>query len=104
MIFTAADEEESALPTSPQLASLGNAQDNSYAESSHLFSSTSLSLEIYRHLILSFIIVAALKQQKLKAWKPLLRPTTFIPFLFLVGVISIPLGAVFLGAFSNVTL
>jgi hypothetical protein len=45
----------------------------------------------------------AFKQQRLKAWQPILTPKTVIPTLFLIGFIFVPLGAVFYTATSNVS-
>ncbi|KAI8979586.1 CDC50/LEM3 family [Mycotypha africana] len=38
----------------------------------------------------------AFKQQRLKAWQPLLTPKTVLPTLFVAGIIFAPLGGVFL--------
>ena len=38
----------------------------------------------------------AFKQQRLKAWQPILTPTTVLPTFFLIGLVFIPLGAVLL--------
>eukprot|EP00126_Sphaerothecum_destruens_P001926 Sdes_comp15364_c0_seq1m4238 len=43
------------------------------------------------------------KQQKLKAWQPILTPKSVLPTFFIIGVVFIPLGAVFLVASNNVT-
>ena len=38
----------------------------------------------------------AFKQQRLKAWQPILTPATVLPTFFLIGLVFIPLGAVLL--------
>lgn len=45
----------------------------------------------------------AFKQQRLAAWQPILTPRTVLPALFLIGLIFLPLGAVFLVASNSVT-
>eukprot|EP01136_Pigoraptor_vietnamica_P020686 Opistho-1_new@69904 len=42
------------------------------------------------------------KQQRLKAWQPILTPQTVIPTFFIVGLIFIPLGAIFYTAAHKV--
>eukprot|EP01135_Chromosphaera_perkinsii_P009143 Nk52_evm1s1649 gene=Nk52_evmTU1s1649 len=42
------------------------------------------------------------KQQKLKAWQPILTPKTVLPTFFVIGVVFIPLGAIFLVASKGV--
>ncbi|RUS21384.1 hypothetical protein BC937DRAFT_92856 [Endogone sp. FLAS-F59071] len=44
----------------------------------------------------------AFKQQRLKAWQPLLTPKTVLPTLFIVGIIFAPLGGLFLYAAESV--
>jgi hypothetical protein len=46
----------------------------------------------------------AFKQQRLAAWQPILTPKTVLPVLFIIGLIFIPLGAVFLVAANSVCL
>jgi hypothetical protein len=41
-------------------------------------------------------IDTAFKQQRLKAWQPLLTPKTVLPTLFIAGIIFAPLGGLFL--------
>lgn len=41
-------------------------------------------------------IDTAFKQQRLKAWQPLLTPKTVLPTLFVAGIIFAPLGGLFL--------
>ena len=36
----------------------------------------------------------AFKQQRLKAWQPILTPKTVLPTLFIIGIIFAPIGAV----------
>ena len=47
-------------------------------------------------LICFFLLDTAFKQQRLKAWQPLLTPKTVLPTLFVAGVIFAPLGGLFL--------
>lgn len=44
----------------------------------------------------------AFRQQRLKAWQPILTPKTVIPFLFLLAVVFAPLGIVIIYATYNV--
>ncbi|KAI3662435.1 hypothetical protein MP638_003575, partial [Amoeboaphelidium occidentale] len=44
----------------------------------------------------------AFKQQRLKAWQPILTPRTVLPTFFLIGVIFVPLGGVFLSVSNQV--
>ncbi|KAL8293735.1 hypothetical protein RQP46_000436 [Phenoliferia psychrophenolica] len=44
----------------------------------------------------------AFKQQRLKAWQPILTPATVLPTLFLIGVIFVPLGGVLLWGSNQV--
>ncbi|KAJ1929951.1 alkylphosphocholine resistance protein lem3, partial [Tieghemiomyces parasiticus] len=44
----------------------------------------------------------AFKQQRLKAWQPLLTPKTVLPTFFAVGIIFAPLGGVLLWASDSV--
>lgn len=46
----------------------------------------------------------AFRQQRLKAWQPLLTPKSVIPFLFLLAVIFAPLGIAMLNTIYNVQL
>lgn len=45
----------------------------------------------------------AFKQQRLKAWQPILTPKTVLPTFFLVGLIFAPIGAVLYYFGSQVT-
>jgi len=44
----------------------------------------------------------AFKQQRLKAWQPILTPKTVLPTFFIVGIIFAPLGGLLLYASNNV--
>ncbi|SCZ89548.1 BZ3500_MvSof-1268-A1-R1_Chr1-1g01250 [Microbotryum saponariae] len=44
----------------------------------------------------------AFKQQRLKAWQPILTPATVLPTFFLIGVIFVPLGGVLLWGSNKV--
>lgn len=46
----------------------------------------------------------AFKQQRLKAWQPILTPATVLPTFFLVGLIFVPLGGVLLWGSNQVSL
>lgn len=46
----------------------------------------------------------AFRQQRLKAWQPILTPKTVLPLLFAVGIIFAPLGGVLLWASNEVSL
>jgi len=45
----------------------------------------------------------AFKQQRLKAWQPILTPKTVLPTLFIVGIIFAPLGGLLLYASNSVS-
>jgi len=47
-------------------------------------------------------IDTAFKQQRLKAWQPILTPATVLPTFFLVGIIFVPLGGVLLWGSNQV--
>lgn len=52
-----------------------------------------------RTLMLAPIMITvdtAFKQQRLKAWQPLLTPKTVLPTLFAAGIVLAPLGGLFL--------
>lgn len=50
-----------------------------------------------------FLFVAeAFRQQRLRAWQPILRPRKFIPFIFLLALIFVPFGALLIAAAANV--
>jgi hypothetical protein len=42
------------------------------------------------------LLDTAFKQQRLKAWQPLLTPKTVLPTLFAAGIVFAPLGGLFL--------
>lgn len=44
----------------------------------------------------------AFKQQRLKAWQPILTPATVLPTFFLIGIIFVPLGGVLLWGSNKV--
>ena len=43
------------------------------------------------------------KQQRLKAWQPILTASTALPLFFIIGVVFIPIGAVLLVASDKVS-
>ncbi|EGF99098.1 uncharacterized protein MELLADRAFT_50780 [Melampsora larici-populina 98AG31] len=45
----------------------------------------------------------AFKQQRLKAWQPILTPKTVLPIFFLIGVIFAPIGGILLWGSNKVT-
>lgn len=45
----------------------------------------------------------AFKQQRLKAWQPILTPKTVIPILFIIGIIFAPIGGLLLWGSNQVT-
>jgi hypothetical protein len=45
----------------------------------------------------------AFKQQRLKAWQPILTPKSVLPTLFLVGLLFAPIGAVLLWGSNKVS-
>ena len=46
----------------------------------------------------------AFKQQRLKAWQPILTPRTVLPTLFIVGILFAPIGALLIWGSSLVRL
>ena len=57
---------------------------------------------------MNFIIVSAVdtnfKQQRLKAWQPILTASTALPLFFIIGIVFIPIGAVLLVASDKVSM
>lgn len=51
-----------------------------------------------------FIIDTAFKQQRLKAWQPILTPKTVLPILFIVGLCFAPIGGLLIWGSGNVSL
>jgi len=45
----------------------------------------------------------AFKQQRLKAWQPILTPKTVLPTLFIIGIVFAPIGALLIWGNSRVT-
>lgn len=54
------------------------------------------------HLSPSLFIDTAFKQQRLKAWQPILTPRTVLPTLFIVGILFAPIGALLIWGSSLV--
>jgi hypothetical protein len=48
------------------------------------------------------ILDTAFKQQRLKAWQPILTPKVVLPTLFIIGVIFAPIGGLLIWGSSNV--
>jgi hypothetical protein len=46
---------------------------------------------------------SAFRQQRLKAWQPVLTPRSVLPTFFIIGVIFAPIGGVLFWASNNVT-
>lgn len=44
----------------------------------------------------------AFRQQRLKAWQPILTPKTVIPLFFVIGIICAPIGGLLIYASSTV--
>jgi len=49
------------------------------------------------------LIDTAFKQQRLKAWQPILTPKTVLPTLFIIGIIFAPIGGLLIWGSSLVT-
>lgn len=49
------------------------------------------------------IVDTAFKQQRLKAWQPILTPKAVLPTLFLIGIIFAPIGALIVWGSGKVT-
>jgi hypothetical protein len=49
------------------------------------------------------IAVATRRQQRLKAWQPILTPKTVLPTFFLIGIIFAPIGGVLIWASNKVS-
>lgn len=43
------------------------------------------------------------KQQRLKAWQPILTASTALPLFFIIGIVFIPIGAILLVASDKVS-
>lgn len=54
--------------------------------------------------LLSFHVDTAFKQQRLKAWQPILTPKTVLPTLFIVGLLFAPIGGLLLWGSSLVSI
>lgn len=54
-------------------------------------------------LYLTLITDTAFKQQRLKAWQPILTPKTVLPTLFIIGIIFAPIGGLLIWGSSLVT-
>jgi LEM3 (ligand-effect modulator 3) family / CDC50 family len=63
----------------------------------------SLSLSPYLLLNLTRLVDTAFKQQRLKAWQPILTPKTVLPTLFIIGIIFAPIGALLIWGSSLVS-
>jgi hypothetical protein len=49
------------------------------------------------------IVDTAFKQQRLKAWQPILTPKAVLPTLFIIGLIFAPIGALIVWGSGKVT-
>ena len=52
--------------------------------------------------IANWIVDTAFKQQRLKAWQPILTPKTVLPTLFIIGILFAPIGALLIWGNSKV--
>lgn len=50
------------------------------------------NLRVIREFLTYFLKDTAFKQQRLKAWQPILTPRTVLPTFFLIGLVFLPLG------------
>lgn len=71
-----------------------------YMEMALLFS---LILILNVCVFFSLVIDTAFKQQRLKAWQPILTASTALPVFFIVGIVFVPIGAVLLVASDGVS-
>jgi hypothetical protein len=55
-------------------------------------------------LLTNSLVDTAFKQQRLKAWQPILTPKTVLPTLFIIGIIFAPIGALLIWGNSLVRL
>ena len=46
---------------------------------------------------------SAFKQQRLRAWQPILTPVSVISIFSLIGIVFVPLGSILLGVSNNVS-
>ena len=52
--------------------------------------------------VADWIADTAFKQQRLKAWQPILTPKTVLPTLFIIGIVFAPIGALLIWGNSRV--
>lgn len=74
--------------------------------SSQLFFNNTLSPKREKFIIISYQFISLdtnFKQQRLKAWQPILTASTALPLFFTIGVVFIPIGAVLLVASDKVS-
>ena len=64
---------------------------------------TQLDAEFNCDVYCCFISDTNFKQQRLKAWQPILTARTALPLFFIIGVVFIPIGSVLLAASDNVS-
>jgi hypothetical protein len=50
------------------------------------------------------MVDSSFRQQRLKAWQPILTPATVLPTFLLVGILFVPLGGVLLYGSNQVSL
>lgn len=50
----------------------------------------------------SVLLDTAFKQQRLRAWQPILTPKTVLPTFFVIGIIFAPIGGLLLWASNSV--
>lgn len=61
------------------------------------------SVRIQYDIYCCYIADTNFKQQRLKAWQPILTARTALPLFFIIGVVFIPIGSVLLVASDNVS-
>jgi len=64
---------------------------------------TQLDAKFNSDVYCRFISDTNFKQQRLKAWQPILTARTALPLFFCIGVVFIPIGSVLLAASDNVS-
>jgi hypothetical protein len=54
-------------------------------------------------IVLFWRVDTAFKQQRLKAWQPILTPKTVLPTLFIIGLLFAPIGGLLIWGSSTVS-
>ena len=69
-------------------------------------SQSSTKSELYSHaesLTTQILVDTAFKQQRLKAWQPILTPKTVLPTFFVIGLLFAPIGALLIWGSGQVS-